>query len=215
MDSKSDVLERVKVREVAAVFHTPEALDAAIDDLLAAGFDRSDIDRLASLDKVYERISTYVAAEEVADIPFAPRQSVLTRDDFTAGVVLTASLIGAAAGITAALIVIASGGNEWKAGIWGVLLGIPAGGISALVLARFLRRDQYRGLDWTQFDRGIVLWVRPRSREQEDLAQEILLQNGGRAIRVHEIEIEKRTDDLPLGSLRPDPWLGSEPLGHP
>ena len=25
----------------------------------------------------------------------------------------------------------------------------------------------------------------------------------------------QRADDLPLSSLRPDPWLGSETLGHP
>ena len=43
----------------------------------------------------------------------------------------------------------------------------------------------------------------------------LLERNGGHAVRVHEIEIEKRTEDLPLSSLRPDPWLGSEPLGHP
>ncbi|MGZ3361824.1 MAG: hypothetical protein ACXU84_21085 [Xanthobacteraceae bacterium] len=215
MDPTSDVLERTKVREVAAVFHSPEALEAAIEGLLSAGFDRADIDRLASLDKVYERFNTYVAPEEMADLPVAPRQPILTRDDFTVGVVVTASLLGAAAGITVALVVIASGGDGWKAGIWGTLLGISAGGIAALVLARVFRRDQLRGLDWMQFERGIVLWVRARSREQEDMAQEILLQNGGQAVRVHEIEIEKRTEDLPLSSLRPDPWLGSEPLGHP
>jgi hypothetical protein len=215
MDLTPDVLERVKMREVAAVFHSPEGLEAAIEDLLAAGFDRADIDRLASLDKVYERLNTFVAPEELADIPLAPRRPIVTRDDLTIGVVMTASLLGAAAGVTAGLVVIAQGGNEWSAGICGILLGIAAGGIAALVLARLFRRDQLRGLEPLEFDRGVILWVRARSREQEDMAQEILLQNGGQAVRVHEIEIEKRVDDLPLGSLRPDPWLGSEPLGRP
>jgi hypothetical protein len=113
------------------------------------------------------------------------------------------------------LIVIASGGEGWTAGIAGALLGIGAGGVVAPLLARLFRRDQLRGLDWMQFERGIVLWVRTRSREQEDMAQEILRRNGGKAVRVHEIELEKRAKDLPLSTLRPDPWLGSEPLGHP
>jgi hypothetical protein len=215
VDSKSDVLERTKVREVAGVFHSPKALEAAIEDLRSAGFDRADIDRLAGLDKVYKRFNTYVAAEEMADLTPTPREPIFTRDDITLGVVLTASLAGAAVGTTVALIVIASGGDGWTAGIAGALLGIGAGGVVAPVLARLFRRDQLRGLDWMQFERGIVLWVRTRSREQEDMAQEILRRNGGKAVRVHEIELEKRAEDLPLSTLRPDPWLGSEPLGHP
>jgi hypothetical protein len=39
--------------------------------------------------------------------------------------------------------------------------------------------------------------------------------HGGEAIRVHEIEVEKLPEDLPLSSLRPDPWLGNERLGLP
>jgi len=38
---------------------------------------------------------------------------------------------------------------------------------------------------------------------------------GGEAIRTHEIDAEKRLSDLPLGKLRPDPWLGPERLGQP
>jgi hypothetical protein len=64
-------------------------------------------------------------------------------------------------------------------------------------------------------DRGLVLWVRTRAADREARAQEILLAHGGRAVRVHEIEVEKTIDDLPLHTLRPDPWLSSEPLGHP
>ena len=59
---------------------------------------------------------------------------------------------------------------------------------------------------------GIVVWVRVRSPEKEGEAREILARFNGKAIRVHEIEIDKRLDDLPLANLRPDPWLGSEPL---
>jgi hypothetical protein len=34
-------------------------------------------------------------------------------------------------------------------------------------------------------------------------------------VRVHETEIERRIDDIPLASLEPDPWLGPERLGQP
>ncbi len=215
MDSTSDVLERIKVREVAGVFHSRRTLDAAIEDLLSAGFDRADIDELASLDEVYKRFKTYIAAEEMADLTPTPRQPIVTRDDITLGVILTSSLVAVAGGIIAALIDVASGGGGWSAGITGTFLGLVAGGIAAMMLPRIFRRDHLRGLDWMQFDRGVVLWVRARSGEREAMAQDILRRNGGRAVRVHEIEIEKRTDDLPLSSFRPDPWLGSEPLGRP
>jgi hypothetical protein len=63
--------------------------------------------------------------------------------------------------------------------------------------------------------RDFVLCVRVRSLEQEAKAQEILIGNGAKAVRPHEIQIEKHLEDLPLHSLRADPWLGEEPLGRP
>jgi hypothetical protein len=62
---------------------------------------------------------------------------------------------------------------------------------------------------------GLVLWVRVRSPELEEKAQYILKDHGAEAVRVHEIEIQKRFEDMPLSSLVLDPWLGSEPLGEP
>lgn len=58
------------------------------------------------------------------------------------------------------------------------------------------------------------MWVRVLNREKEARVQEILAKSGGESIRVHEIEIEKRMDDLPLSKFNPDPWLGNEPLAH-
>jgi hypothetical protein len=34
-------------------------------------------------------------------------------------------------------------------------------------------------------------------------------------MHVHEIDLEKRPEDLPLRSLRPDPGLSDERLGRP
>jgi hypothetical protein len=209
------VLERTKVREVAGVFHSRRAIEAAFEDLLLNGFDRADIDRLASLDEVRRRLKVYVSPEEAADLTPTPRRPIFAPDDITAGIAVTGSLAGAAVGIAVVFVVLASGGDGRSAGIAGTLAGIGAGWIGALLLARMFRRDQLRGLDWIEFDRGVILWVRVRSAEREAKAQDILRRNGGHAVRVHEIDIEKRTEDLPLSSLRPDPWLGSEPLGHP
>jgi NADPH:quinone reductase-like Zn-dependent oxidoreductase len=69
MRSTDDAIERAKVREVAAIFHSDEALEGAVEALLLAGFDRADIDRLADLDEVRRRLGLiYVAHEELADV---------------------------------------------------------------------------------------------------------------------------------------------------
>ncbi len=41
------------------------------------------------------------------------------------------------------------------------------------------------------------------------------MRHGGDAVHIHEIELARGTGDLPLHSLRPDPWLGDERLGQP
>jgi hypothetical protein len=205
----------MKVREVAGVFHSRRAIEAAVEDLLLNGFDRADIDQLASLDEVRRRLQVYVSPEEAADLTPTPRRPVFTRDDITVMLVATASVVGAAAGTAVAFGVLSSGGSGTAAVALGAILGIAAGGAAALVIARMFRRDDLRGLEWLEFHRGVVLWVKVHSAERSAMAQDILRRNGGQAVRLHEIEIEKRTEDLPLSSLRPDPWLGSEPLGHP
>lgn len=57
-------LEGVKVREVAGVFRAREEIDKAVDALLLAGFDQSDIDLMATADAVKEtRGGIYLSAE--------------------------------------------------------------------------------------------------------------------------------------------------------
>jgi hypothetical protein len=80
---------------------------------------------------------------------------------------------------------------------------------------RVLRPPQSRALEPLMAARGLVLWVRTRSVDREDLARQVLQRHGGQAIRTHEIEITKRPEDIPLSSLRPDPWLGDDQLGRP
>jgi len=215
LDTSSEVLETRRVREVAGLFHSREALEDTVEDLLLSGFDRADIDQLAAEDEVRKRVKTYVAHEELADVVSAPRAPVFTRDDITVTLAVCVSVVGAAAGIATGFGVISAGGSPLSAGILAVLVGLGAGGAAGVILARVFRREELDGLEWIENSRGRILWVRVRSAEREAMAQEIMRRHGGEAVRVHEIDIEKRADDMPLSSLRPDPWLGSEPLGHP
>lgn len=213
MNGPSDtVIERVKVREVAGVFRSPDALDAAADALLRAGFDRADIDLMAHPDTIREKLGgVYAPAEELADVPDVPRHAFVAHEDVattTALVAGTLSYIGAAA---AALGVVASGGTLALALAAAAAGGAAGGGVGALI-SRVLGAERARDLETLMAAGGLVLWVRVRTSDQEDKAQRTLREHGAEAVRVHEIKIDKRLADLPLASLRLDPWLSDEPL---
>ena len=217
MSKSSDaVIERARVREVAGVFHSSAVLDAAVGSLLLAGFDRADIDVIASPDKVRERLGPVeVHPEELPDIPQLPRQPMFERDDIANSKVVWTSTTASFAAVMAAFVVLYNGGSVTRTIIAALLAGAICGGVTALVVTWLLEGDDVKAFEPLMEARGLVLWVRVHSPEQEDKAQEILLSHGGKAVRVHEIERDKRPEDIPLSSLRPDPWLGNERLGEP
>jgi hypothetical protein len=216
MNESDMVLDRAKVHEVTGIFYSRDALDAAAYELVLRGFDRADVDVLASLDEVQKRLGpVYVAPEELADVKQAPRRPFVGRDDVTAVNAVTAGTVGAVAGAATAYFALIGGGSGTAAGTAAVIVGLLAAAIAFLLTVRVFRREERKGLDALMTHRGLILGVRVRSPEQEGIVQGILRAHGARAVRVHEIEIEKRPEDLPLGTVRPDPWLGSEPLGHP
>jgi hypothetical protein len=210
------VLEKRRVREVTGVFHSRAALDATANELLLSGFDRADIDVIGSLDEVKKRLgAVYVAPEELPDVVRTPRRPFITGDDISVTAAVVAGVFGSVVALGTAAGVLARDGSDTQAAVVAGIVGLLAGFIALLTTARVFRPEETKGLDALMSKHGLVLWVRPRSPEQEAMAQEFLLKHGARAVRVHEIEIEKRPEGLPLGSLRPDPWLGSERLGQP
>jgi hypothetical protein len=100
-------------------------------------------------------------------------------------------------------------------GIFSVLSGLALGAAVVFRVRRRLQRERSLGLEKLSEAHGLLIWVRIRSPEKEAEAQEILIRHGGEAVHVHEIALARRPEDLPLESLRPDPWLGDERLGQP
>ncbi|NUB25225.1 hypothetical protein [Azospirillum brasilense] len=213
MNGPSDtVIERVKVREVAGVFRSPDALDAAADALLYGGFDRADIDLMAHSDTIREKLGdVYAPAEELADVPDVPRRAYIAHADVATTTALVAGALSYVGAAAAALGVVASGGTLALA-LAAAAAGGAAGGGAGALISRVLGAERARELETLMAVGGLVLWVRVRTPEQEEKAQRILREHGADAVRVHEIEIDKRLEDLPLASLRPDPWLSDEPL---
>lgn len=216
MSEPSDVLDRLRTREVTGVFHSRRALDSAAQDLLSSGFDRADIDVSASPDEQQRRLNYQaIPAADLADVPAAARRPYVGGDDRLGIEVVTASVVGCVVALVMAFYFVSREMTPLTVTVVSVLSGIVAAAAAIRPLRRLMQRDRVRGLEPVAEWEGLLIWVRVQSPEKEALAQEILLRHGGEAVHIHEIEIAKSADDLPLHSLRPDPWLGNEPLGRP
>ena len=211
-----DVLELVSSREVTGVFRSRKALIDAADDLLVAGFDRADIDVSAPFDELQRRLNYQsIPPADLADIPTAARQPLVDQADVLTTDAVVGSLAGCIGAVAMAYFLIIRGMAPLSVGIVSVLTGLVVGGVAVLVVRRRLQRERVRGLEKLAEAHGVLIWVRVQSPEKEAEAQEILARHGAEAVHVHEIELAKTPEDLPLHSLRVDPWLGDEPLGKP
>ena len=213
MATPTKVLERVKVREVAGVFRSRDVLDAAVHALLSSGFDRADIDLVVGAEARERLGGAKIAAEELPEVPAAPRQSLIAREDIVLVWSLVLSILIFAGAGFAAWLVVKSGRELIWAGIAAAVGAMAAGWVGAQ-LARAFARGRVRHIEAQLITRELVLLVRVRSAEEEEKATQILLGHGAQAVRPHEITIDKRLEHLPLHSLRVDPWLGDEPLAQ-
>ncbi|KRR07285.1 hypothetical protein CQ12_00365 [Bradyrhizobium jicamae] len=201
---------------MTGVFHSRKALDDAAQDLLSSGFDRADIDVSASPDEQQRRLNYQaIPAADLADIPAAARRPYVGGDDRLGLEVVTASVVGCVVALVVAFYLVSREVTPPSVILVSVLSGIVAAAAVIRPLRRVMQRDRARGLEPVAEWEGLLIWVRVQSPEKEALAQEILLRHGGEAVHIHEIDVAKTADDLPLHSLRPDPWLGNEPLGRP
>jgi hypothetical protein len=156
------------------------------------------------------------ASEELADASRRPRWLRVVGKHITVLEVVIVSILGAiASGAAVLLMSFAAGSSIGEIVVTAALVGMVAAGAGFLLALRILGRDEAHGLDNLMAERGLTLRVRVHSREQESLAQEILRTHQADAIRVKEISLEQRPENMPLSTGRPDPWLNSEPLGHP
>jgi hypothetical protein len=211
-----DILEQVSSREVTGVFRSRKALIDAADDLLVAGFDRADIDVSASFDELQRRLNYHsIPPADLADIPTAARQPLIDQGDVLTTDAVVGSLAGCIGAVAMAYFLIIRGMAPLSVGIVSVLTGLVVGGVAVLAVRRRLQRERVRGLEKLAEAHGLLIWVRVQSPEKEAEAQEILARHDAEAVHVHEIELAKTPADLPLHSLRVDPWLGDEPLGRP
>jgi hypothetical protein len=164
------------VTEAVGVFHDEASLERAIDDLLAAGFDRAEISLLAGHEAVERELGhRYERVAELEDDPHVPRLAYVDVDSRTEG---GASLIGGLAyvgAIAATGLVVAS-----------ALAGGGGGAIGAF-LARMVSGRHARDLQRQLDEGGLLLWVRVSSPAREVVALEALKRHSAEDVHVHEL----------------------------
>ena len=184
--------------EAVAVFHDVASFQAAIDDLLMAGFDHGDINVLAHEETVTSKLGReYQSTAEFEDNPDAPRIGFVPEETIGDA---EGALIGAGVyvpAIAGSLAVVASGGTMLGAFAAAAIAG-GAGGLIGAALARRIGNEHAKHLDQHLHRGGRLLWVRTRDAEREKTALEILRRHSAHDVHLHELpERAGKESDVP------------------
>ncbi|MFY9658190.1 MAG: hypothetical protein WAK01_16685 [Methylocystis sp.] len=174
-------------REAVGVFKTAEALQEAIDELLASGFDYAVLNLMASERAVEEKLGhKYRKVEELEDDTSVPRVEYIAPESIgEAEGALIGGLLYIGAGVGA---VLASAGTL-AAIITAGAIGGGAGALIGSVLAKLVG-DHHAHYLQEQLDHGgLLLWVGIRDEEHEKRATEILKKHSGLDVHVHSISL--------------------------
>lgn len=132
------------IREAVGVFHRPEDLQAAIDELLDSGFHRAELSLLASEQTVDTKLGhRYRKVSSLEDDPAIPRAAYVSPEAIggaEGGLIGVLMYIGA---VAAAGAIVASGGTL-AAAIMGATLSGGAGGLIGSLLATWVGEEHGR-----------------------------------------------------------------------
>ncbi|NNU79436.1 hypothetical protein HMH01_03200 [Halovulum dunhuangense] len=172
--------------EAVGVFDSYEKFQAAMYDLLIAGFSRYDISVLARQEVLEEKFgNAYWRAPDLMDDPDAPRAAFMSEEAegelegaivggflFLGSYIAMAALLTPASTLAASVAAVAIGGS-------------PAAVIGALLARRV--HGQHKDYYANQIAHGgILMWVRVRDDRHRDMAVRILQGHSGRDVHVHD-----------------------------
>ena len=184
--------------EAVAVFHDVPSFQAAIDDLLLAGFDHGDINVLAHEATVKSELGReYQSTAEFEDNPEAPRIGFVPEETIggAEGAVIGAGVYVPA--IAGSLAVAASGGTLLGAFAAAAIAG-GAGGLIGAALARWIGNEHAKHLEQHLSRGGLLLWVRTRDGAREEKALAILRRHSAEDVHRHELpERAGKESDIP------------------
>src|SRR5258707_11233209 len=159
LGSSDDILDKVRTREVTGAFHSRKALDAAVQDLLVAGYDRADIDVSASPDELQRRLNYQsIPPADLADIPTAPRQPFVGEDDVLSTDAVVGSIVGCAAALAIVYYLVTRNIGPLSVIIFAAACGFVAGGVAVFWARRRFRRGGGGGFGGVLVGRGAGIW---------------------------------------------------------
>jgi len=203
-------IDTATVREVVGVVQSSEQLETLAIAFAKAGFDRADIDLMASRKTIDGLYGQMPELDKAVDYQ---RRELVTGDDKETATVLTFGTLIALGSLGAALPVVASGGAI-AAALGSALAGGAVGtGIGALVRDRLIGSADADRIERELKSGGIVVFVRVRDQESEQRAADIMRSCDVTDVHAHDVELKKTLHDIPLANIVPDPWLGRERLG--
>jgi hypothetical protein len=212
--SANEVLDTMRVREVVGTVKSRETLDRLVTELTRSGFDRADIDLMASRMTVMRALGAYYSAPvAAAEHPDAPRREFIEPDDETSTTALVFGTLMTIGTLAAALPIVASGGALAAAAAAALAGGAAAAGLAKVIKNRLVSSGESIDLEDELRMSGLVVLVRVRDAEREHMAQEIMRRYGAENVHVHEVELKKTLVDVPLSSINPDPWLEDDKVG--
>ena len=180
------VAKKRTVREAVGVFDDVAGFEEAIDELLKSGFERSDINLLASEKAVAEKLGhRYARVEELEDDPTVPRVAYTERKALgEAEGVMVGSLTYLPA-LLAAGVVVGSAG----AAVAAITAAAIGGAVLSTALGHWMDRRHAEYLQAQLEHGGHLLWVRTRDAEAERRAVEILSRHSAHDVHVHELPL--------------------------
>lgn len=172
-------------REAVGIFHDPEELQSAIDELLSTGFHRAQLSLLASEQAVMEKLShRYRRVHDLADDPATPRAAYVSTEAIgdAEGAVIGGLMYVGATVATGAVVV---SGGTLAAVIAAAALAGGAGGLIGSVLAKWIGHHHAHYLHEQLEHGGILLWVRTWTTADEERAVEILKKFSAEDVHLH------------------------------
>ncbi len=181
----ADRVTVIKVPEAVGVFDTFEHLQAAFYDLRSVGFHHSDISLLGKQDTLEEKLGqAYWRAPELEDDPRAPRAHFVSEEAMgelegaiAGGFFFVGSYIAMAAMLTPL--------STLAASIAAIAIGGGPSAVIGTLLARRVAKHHREYYENQIRHGGILMWVRTRDKEHEDLAVKIMKEHSGRDVHVH------------------------------
>ncbi len=174
-----DIGKHIAVREAVGIFDDQTSLQAAIDELMLAGFQQFE---LGLLD---HETAPDAQPHHLADNPATPRKPYVAPEsvgDAQGGLIAGFALLPAmgAAAVTA---------GAGAAIVATAAVTAATGGVGALVggaLAYAMTRNRDKGIAAQEDAGGLLLWVRVRSAEHERQALDILTRNAAHHVHAHD-----------------------------